>query len=72
MFVIIVLRIIAPWLQRNAVSAGRSFPRVLSIGQGIPYAIGISPGALIVSYSFAPILPSLMLKRLNSCKDNLP
>jgi prepilin peptidase CpaA len=56
MVMIIILRIIAPRLQTDAVSAGRSLPRVLSRGQGIPYAIGIGPGALIASYNFAPWL----------------
>jgi prepilin peptidase CpaA len=56
MLVIIGLRIVVPRVQPNVVGTVRSLPRVLSRGQGIPYAIGIGPGALIASYSFAPWL----------------
>jgi Flp pilus assembly protein protease CpaA len=56
MLVIIVLRIIVPRLQPSGSSGTRALPRVLTKGQGIPYAIGIAPGAIIASFNFAPWL----------------
>ena len=56
MLVILVLRMIVPRLQSNKVPAPHAFPRVLTRGQGIPYAIGIGPGAIIASWDFAPWL----------------
>ena len=54
MLVVIALRAIVPRLQL-ATSAKR-LPRVLTKGQGIPYAIGIGPGAILASFSFSPWL----------------
>lgn len=51
MLVILALRMIVPRVQ-----PGAGLPRVLTRGQGIPYAIGIGPGAIIASFSFAPWL----------------
>ncbi len=56
MLVILVIRLILPRLQLIGTSAQRTLPRVLTKGQGIPYAIGIGPGAIIASFSFAPWL----------------
>lgn len=52
MLAILVLRRSLPLLQaRGAISAG-PLPRVLRRGEGVPYGIGIAPGALIASLSF--------------------
>lgn len=51
MVLILILRLIVPRLL-----PGGGLPRVLTPGQGIPYAIGIGPGAIIASFSFAPWL----------------
>ena len=51
MFVIVVLRLIVPRLQAIGPSGKQKLPRVLTKGQGIPYAIGIGPGAIIASAS---------------------
>jgi prepilin peptidase CpaA len=56
MLLILVMRLIVPRLQPSGSSAQRTLPRVLTKGQGIPYAIGIGPGAIIASFSFAPWL----------------
>lgn len=56
MLVILGLRMIAPRLQSHPPSEGRKLPRLLTKGQGIPYAIGIGPGAIIASFSFSPWL----------------
>ncbi len=52
MLILIALRAVAPRLQPQ----GRKLPRVLTKGQGIPYAIGIGPGAIIASFGFEPWL----------------
>jgi prepilin peptidase CpaA len=59
MVVILVLRLIVPRLQPSGASTQRTLPRVLTKGQGIPYAIGIGPGAIFASFSFSPWLWSL-------------
>ena len=56
MLVIVALRLILPRLQPTVAPDGRSLPRVLSKGQGIPYAIGIGPGTIISSFWFEPWL----------------
>jgi len=56
MMVILVLRLIAPRLQTHPSFEKQSLPRVLTKGQGIPYAIGIGPGAIIASFGFSPWL----------------
>jgi Flp pilus assembly protein protease CpaA len=56
MLVILALRMIAPRLQASLAWPSKSLPRVLTKGQGVPYAIGIGPGAIIASFSFAPWL----------------
>ena len=56
MVIILGLRMIAPRLQSSPASPSKSLPRVLTKGQGIPYAIGIGPGAIIASYGFPPWL----------------
>jgi len=56
MLVILALRLIVPRFQPSGASGHRTLPRVLTKGQGIPYAIGIGPGAVIASFSFAPWL----------------
>jgi len=56
MLAILALRMIAPRLQSHPPSGHRALPRVLTKGQGIPYAIGIGPGAIIASFSFSPWL----------------
>ena len=55
MLIIVILRIFLPRLQPAAPDK-RALPRVLTRGQGIPYAIGIGPGAIIASFGFAPWL----------------
>jgi prepilin peptidase CpaA len=54
MLMILALRMIVPRLQTS--SGQRALPPVLTRGKGIPYAIGIAPGAIIASFSFAPWL----------------
>jgi prepilin peptidase CpaA len=62
MLVILALRLIVPRLQAGGASPTRTLPRVLTRGQGIPYAVGIGPGAIIASliseppFAFAPWL----------------
>jgi len=56
LLVIVVLRAVAPRMQPDTGAGGPSLPRVLSKGQGIPYAIAIGPGAIIASFSFPPWL----------------
>lgn len=55
MLVIVLLRIVVPRFQPSLAVKG-ALPRVLTKGQGIPYAVGIGPGAIIASFSFAPWL----------------
>ncbi len=55
MLVIVLLRIFVPRFQPSLADKG-ALPRVLTKGQGIPYAVGIGPGAIIASFSFAPWL----------------
>ena len=59
MLIIIFLRLVVPRLQSHPSGGAQSLPRVLTKGQGIPYAIGIGPGAIIASSSFAPWLWSI-------------
>jgi prepilin peptidase CpaA len=54
LLIIFALRLVAPRLQPHTTSGRWTLPRVLSKGQGIPYAIGIGPGAIIASFSFPP------------------
>ena len=56
MLVILGLRMIAPRLQSYPSWASKSLPRLLTKGQGIPYAIAIGPGAVIASFNFPPWL----------------
>jgi prepilin peptidase CpaA len=51
MLVILVVRPFAPMIVK-ASSTNGGLPRVLTKGQGIPYGIGIAPGAIIASFSF--------------------
>src|SRR5262249_13607163 len=51
MLVIVLLRMIVPHLVPKDSSGKRALPRVLTKGQGIPYAIGIGPGTIIASIS---------------------
>ena len=51
MLTIVLLRMILPRLQPVGPSGKQKLPRVLTKGQGIPYAIGIGPGAIIASAS---------------------
>jgi len=55
MLVIVLLRIVVPRFQPSLAVKG-ALPRVLTKGQGIPYAVGIGPGAIIASFAFAPWL----------------
>ncbi len=55
MLVIVLLRIVVPRFQPSLADK-RALPRVLAKGQGIPYAVGIGPGAIIASFDFAPWL----------------
>src|SRR5262245_57376151 len=60
MLTIVLLRMIVPHLQPTGPSGAQKLPRVLTKGQGIPYAIGIGPGAIIASISaIAPWEPWL-------------
>jgi prepilin peptidase CpaA len=53
MLVILSLRFLLPRLQSlNFLSRETVIPKVLSRGRGIPYGIGIGPGAIIASFSF--------------------
>ena len=53
MFIILLLRRLVPWLQaRGLIFVQRPLPRVLRRGEGVPYGIGIAPGAIIASLSF--------------------
>ena len=56
MLVLIVLRLVVPRLQPQGAPEKWKLPRVLTKGQGIPYAIGIGPGAIIASFGFEPWL----------------
>ena len=56
MLVIFALRMIVPRLLPNGASGKRALPRVLTKGQGLPYAIAIGPGAIIAASSFEPWL----------------
>jgi prepilin peptidase CpaA len=51
MLTIVLLRIIVPRLQPVGSAGKQRLPRVLTKGQGIPYAIGIAPGAILASAS---------------------
>ena len=53
MLVILVVRLIVPRIRTNETARQHALPRVLTKGQGIPYAIGIGPGAIIASSDFA-------------------
>lgn len=53
MIVILLLRRLVPRLRARDPMSGRgALPRVLRKGEGIPYGIGIGPGAIIASWSF--------------------
>jgi prepilin peptidase CpaA len=51
MLLIIAMRIVVPRFQTSG-TEGQGLPRVLVKGEGIPYGIGIGPGALIASFAF--------------------
>ena len=53
MLVILLIRSLAPRL--GQVPEPKSLPRVLQKKQGIPYGIGIGPGAIIASLSLPPL-----------------
>jgi len=55
MLTIVLLRILVPRFQPSLAEKG-SLPRVLKKGQGVPYGIGIAPGAIIASFYFPPWL----------------
>jgi prepilin peptidase CpaA len=55
MLVIVLLRMLVPRFLASTPDK-RALPRVLTKGQGIPYAVGIGPGAVIGSFDFAPWL----------------
>ena len=52
MLVILLLRMIVPRLRPPGPSGKQKRPRILTKGQGIPYAIAIGPGAIIASFGF--------------------
>jgi prepilin peptidase CpaA len=56
MLLILGLRMIVPGSSPRPPSDRGPLPRLLTKGEGIPYAIGIGPGAIIASFSFAPWL----------------
>jgi prepilin peptidase CpaA len=51
MLTVVLLRLIVPRLQTAGPNGKPKLPRLLTKGQGIPYAIGIGPGAIIASAS---------------------
>ena len=51
MVIILIMRHLVPRLLKSG-----ALPRVLQKKQGIPYGIGIGPGAIIASFSFPPWL----------------
>jgi prepilin peptidase CpaA len=53
MLCIVALRHAVPRLQTEHSDVGPALPRVLRKREGIPYGIGIAPGALIASFGFA-------------------
>jgi prepilin peptidase CpaA len=55
LLVIVLLRMLMPRFVASTPDK-RALPRVLTKGQGIPYAVGIGPGAVIASFGFAPWL----------------
>ena len=55
MALILVARPFAPMVAKASLTNG-GLPRVLTKGQGIPYGVGIAPGAIIASFSFPPWL----------------
>lgn len=53
MLIILLLRGWTPWFQSiNWLAKDRPLPRLLTKKQGVPYGIGIAPGAIIASFSF--------------------
>ena len=56
MFAILIARPIARRFAADRSPERRPLPRVLQKGQGIPYAIGIAPGAIMASFGFVPWL----------------
>jgi len=53
MLILLLLRRFMPSLQaRGLIFAHRPLPRVLTRGEGVPYGIGIAPGAILASLSF--------------------
>jgi len=53
MLVILMLRILLSKLKATGlISRDRVLPQVFAKGRGIPYGIGIGPGAIIASFSF--------------------
>lgn len=51
MILILISRRLAPWFQTSGLE-GHGLPRVLVKGEGIPFGIGIGPGAIIASFTF--------------------
>jgi prepilin peptidase CpaA len=51
MVVILIARRLAPVFQTSG-SGGQGLPRVLVRGEGIPFGIGIGPGAIVASFTF--------------------
>ena len=53
MLVILALRHLLPWvMKRKWIPLREPLPRVLRKGEGVPYAIGISPGAFLATTWF--------------------
>lgn len=55
MLIILVLRHLLPWAaKRNWLRLPQPMPRVLIRGEGVPYAIGIGPGAILAAVFWFP------------------
>ena len=55
MLIILALRHLLPWVaKRNWVRLPQPLPRMLMNGEGIPYAIGIGPGAILAAMYWYP------------------
>ena len=52
MLVILMLRRLLPYAMRRGWIKQRALPRVLRKGEGVPYAIGIGPGAILAAAWF--------------------
>ena len=58
MAIILSLRATLPLIASRWISS-KPLPRVLTKGQGVPYAIAIGPGAILASFGFVPWLWSI-------------